>query len=398
MHNGKQVENYRDLFGFEEGYLPLNHGSFGACPKAVMQYHFDLQKRMESLTTRFFSLELKPLLIESMKSLARFVNAKQENMVFVRNATTAANAVINSIPWQEGDEIVTNNLIYEACRHLLNHLSQARGVVLRVAHIPFPVESEDQIFSQTMNLVNRKTKLVFLDHITSETATIIPVERICEELRPHNIPVFIDGAHTPGMIPLDLEKLNPDFYTGNCHKWLCAPKGSAFLYVRPDRQKDMIPPTISFFFRKGSTIQEQFFNSFFWTGTAMDYLSCCAVKEAIEYLDKGFNGGWLDIMDHNRNLVLKGRDIIHDILGLQDYTPEEMTGSMVSFRLNSKAEKDPETNADILLLELLRRYKIESFIATLHETDERVLRISAHIYNQESDYVRLGESLKELLS
>jgi len=390
------MKDYAELFSIEEGYIALNHGSFGACTKEVMEYYIALQRRMENLTTRFFTLELKPLIIDSLTTLAKFVNTSPDNLVFVRNATTAANSVINSLHWEKGDEIVTINLIYEACRHLLNHLSESKGVVQRVAQLPFPVSSEDDVINGIMNLVNNKTKLVFLDHITSETATILPIEKIIRELKVHNIPIFIDGAHAPGMIPLDLENLAPDFYTGNCHKWLCSPKGSAFLYVSPERQQDMIPTVISFFFRRGDTPQEQFFNSYFWTGTATDYLACCSVKPAIEYLDGVVEGGWQKIMERNQKLVRQGREIVKKVLNLDQYTPDEMTGSMVTFKLNSKADKDPQTNADKLLIKLLEECKIESFIATLYQTDERILRISAHLYNKESDYIKLADCLAKL--
>jgi isopenicillin-N epimerase len=391
------MKDYAELFNIEKDYIALNHGSFGACTKEVLEHHFTLQRRMESLTTRFFTLELRPLLIESLKTLAEFVHASPGNLVFVRNATTAAHSVLNSFIWEKGDEIVATNLLYEACRYQLEYLVQAKGVILRLAQLPFPLETEEQVVSEIMSKVSRRTKLVCVDHVTSETAAVLPVARICRELKATNIPVFVDGAHAPGMLPLNLEEMAPDFYTGNCHKWLCAPKGSAFLYVNPERHKDMIPSVISFFFRKGITPQEQFFYSFFWSGTAIDYLSCSMVKFAVEFLEKSVTGGWQGIMTHNRKLVRIGREIIRDILKLDQYTPDNMTGSMVTFKLNSKSEKDPVTLVDKLCLQLLYDYKIEAFISRLYQTEERILRISAHLYNKESDYLRLAESLKKLL-
>jgi isopenicillin-N epimerase len=248
-----------------------------------------------------------------------------------------------------------------------------------------------------MELVNNKTRLVFIDHITSETATILPVEKISRELKAYGIPIFIDGAHAPGMIPLDLNIIAPDYYTGNCHKWLSSPKGAAFLYVDPARQENMIPSIISNFFRKGDNVREKFYNSFFWSGTAIDYLSCCAVKPAIKHLAESVEGGWPEIMKRNHELVIKGRDILREMLDLEIFTPEEMTGSMVTFLLNSRGEKDPLIGIDKLLLSLFEKYKIESFITNLYNTDRRILRISAHLYNREEDYARLGTALKEIL-
>ncbi len=391
------MKDYAELFNIEKGFIALNHGSFGACPKAVLKYYSDLNERMESLTTRFFTLELKPLMLDSLKYLATFINAPLDNLVFVRNTTTAAYSVLNSLSFDEGDEIVTTNFIYEACRYQLNHLSATKGVVLKFAQIPFPVDSEEQIVTRIFEKLTAKTKLVFLDHVSSETAVVMPLERICKRLKTLNIPVFIDGAHAPGMLPLDLQKLAPDFYAGNCHKWLCAPKGSAFLYVSPEKKEDMLPPVISFFFRSGKTLQEQFFNSFFWTGTANDYLSCITVKYAIEYLNNSVEGGWQEIMKRNRKLVRTGRDIIKEKLDLEQHTPEEMTGTMVTFRLNSKSDKEPGSLLDRLFLQLLDQCKIETFIGKLYHSDERILRISAHLYNKESDYERLADCLKKLL-
>lgn len=392
------MKDYRELFTIEEGFLALNHGSFGACPKEVMRHYYSLCERLESLTTRFYCLEMKPQITESLTRLARFVNTSADNLVFVRNATTAANSVMNSIPWQKGDEIVTTDPIYLACRNMLNYYSETKGVVIRSTTLPFPVENDDQVVSEVMKLVNKRTKLAFIDHIASETAVIMPVEKLINELRKEKVPVFIDGAHAPGMLPLDLENLSPDYYTGNCHKWLCAPKGSAFLYVKPEMQESIVPSVISLFFRRGDSPGERFFNSFFWTGTANDSLSCCCVKKAIDYLDEAVEGGWQGIRERNGILVRKGRDIIKEILKYDEHTPDSMTGSIVSFRMNSQTDKDKITGMDRLALRLLQEYKMEVFIAPLYPTNERVFRISAHIYNKESDYVKLAESLKKILS
>jgi isopenicillin-N epimerase len=351
---------------------------------------------MESLTTRFFTLELKELYLQSLAGLASFINAPLENIVFIKNATTAANALISSLSLKEGDEIITTNLIYEACRHLLNHYAQTKGVVLKVAQFPFPVTSDEQVISAITELITPKTKLAFLDHITSETATILPIASLIQEFRKRGIPLFIDGAHAPGMILLDLEKLDPDYYTGNCHKWLCSPKGAAFFYVRPDKQKDLNPAIISNYFRKGNETKERFFNSFYWSGTA-DYTPYCCVKPVIDFFEQTIEGGWSFIMNRNRQLVLTGRDIICDTLGLNEYTPEEMTGSLVTIRLNSKSDLDEKTGLDILVLKLLYDYKIEALIPRLYQTEERILRISAHLYNKESDYEKLALTLKQLL-
>jgi isopenicillin-N epimerase len=394
--SGTSKNEYRDLFFHKKGYVSLNHGSFGSCPKAIMEHQFSLQRNMETLSTYFINRELKPLYKESLSGLANFLNINPQDIAFIRNATFAVNSVVSTFPFQKGDEIVTTNLIYEAYRPLFGQIVKNKGVNLKIAQLPFPIESNEQVISKILEQVTTQTKFAFLDHITSETATIFPIENLISEFRKRNIPLLVDGAHAPGMVPLDIKKLNPDYYTGNCHKWLCSPKGAAFIYIRPELQSQTKPAIVSNYFEKGDTISEQFFNSYYWSGTA-DYTAYCCVKPVIEYLSEVFTGGWPAIMEHNRRLVLKGRDIILNSLQLKDYTPEEMTGSMATFKLNSKTELDSKTGLDTLAIKLFDKYKIEAVIPRLHQTDERILRISAHIYNSEEDYHILGNALKELL-
>lgn len=388
--------SYRELFGIENGFTALNHGSFGACPVEIINYQFELVRKMESLTTRFFTRIIKPLIAESMEILSSFVNAPANDIVFVRNATTAANAVINSMDFQKGDEIVTTNLIYGSCRNALDHAAQTKGAVIKKAAIPFPVKSENEITESILGLITKKTKLIFIDHVTSETAMIMPVKKICNEANRLGIDIFIDGAHAPGMIPLDISAINPTYYTGNCHKWICAPKGSAFLYVRPDRQENTIPPVISNYFRQGETANEKLHNSFDWSGT-MDYTSHACVGKTIEYLRDNIDGGWNEIMKRNHELAITGRNIIAKELHLDQYLADELIGSMATIKLNSTAVIDPSTGLDIIQIELLDKYNIETVITTLYPTKQRILRISAALYNNENDYELLAEALKMTL-
>ena len=387
------MKEHSHLFAIEKGFTALNHGSFGACPKVVMEYQFDLIKRMESLTTRFFMMEMKPLIIESLRTLSEFINSPLDDLVFIRNATSAANAVINSLPFQDGDEIVTTNLIYESCANLLKYFTKKKGVVLKTADISFPDDDEDMINDKIFNLVNERTKLIFIDHITSTTAMIMPVEKIIGRAKDLGIETFVDGAHAPGMIPLNIKQLKPDYYTGNCHKWLCSPKGAAFLYVKPEKQHLITPNIISNYFEKGSTTKEKMFNSFYWLGT-MDYTGCICVKAVIDYIESEIEGGWNEVMRRNRSLAIKGRDIITETLNLSGYTKESMTGSMVSIKTDSLSEIDPDTTLDRLYYEMLFNHRIETVFAPLLPSRERLLRISAHLYNKESDYLRLANALK----
>jgi isopenicillin-N epimerase len=384
--------DYSDLFMIEKGFTALNHGSYGAVPGAILEYQYSLINRMESLTTRFFTRELSALLEGSLSTLCDFINTPYESTVFIKNATTAANAVLKSVPFEKGDEVVTTNLIYASCRKALDHITSQKGVKVHKVEIPFPAKDKITISNKIMEKVNERTKLIFIDHITSETATIMPVEMIIEAASKLGIEVFVDGAHAPGMIPLDISKLKPDYYTGNCHKWLYTPKGSAFLYVNPQKFDQMVPTVISNHYNDGATPAQRFRNSFDWSAT-MDYSGYACVGKTIKYLEKEVEGGWEEIRKRNHALVLKGRDILTEMLNLSPTVPDEMTGSIVTMKLGSKSVKDPATGLDVVQVELLDRYKIEALITTLYPTDERIIRISAALYNNEEDYVKLGEAL-----
>ncbi|HNW81806.1 MAG TPA: aminotransferase class V-fold PLP-dependent enzyme, partial [bacterium] len=375
-----KTSDYSHLFLIEPGFTALNHGSFGSCPAEIINYQFELVKKMESLTTRFFTRIVKDLNAESMYSLSRFVNASSADMIFIRNATTAANAVINSMTFKPGDEIVTTNLIYGSCRNALDYAAQTKGAVIKKANIPFPVKSENEIAESILGLITKKTKLIFIDHVTSETALILPVQKICDEANRLGIDVFIDGAHAPGMLPLDISAINPTYYTGNCHKWICAPKGTAFLFVRPEKQESVIPPIISNYFCQGETSNARFHSSFDWSGT-MDYTNYACVGKTIDYLENKVSGGWNGIMKRNHELVITGRNIITKELHLDQYLPDELIGSMATIKLNSTADIDPKTGIDLIQMELLDKYNIETVITTLYPTKQRILRISAALYN-----------------
>lgn len=387
------IKDYAHLYNIEPGFTALNHGSFGACPKAVTDYQFSLIKRMESLSTRFFMLELKPLLRDSMTRLAQFINAPYQDVMFVRNATTAANVVINSLPLEKGDQITASDQIYESCKNLLDYTAAKRGITVHYPEIPFSPESDDQIIEAIFSKVTARTKLIFVDHIISNTSMIMPLKKILKKAAELEIEVFVDGAHAPGMIPLDITELQPDYYTGNCHKWLCSPKGAAFLYIKPEKQPSIKPPLISNYFHKGETLPEKLFNSFYWLGT-MDYTSCIAVKKALEHLGSEVDKGWPGIRERNNLLVSEGKDILRRHLSLNEHTPQQRTGSMVTFKTRTKAEKNSDTTLDLIYYDLLENHKIEAAFP-VSPSGERLLRISAHLYNKPEDYHNLATALKK---
>jgi len=203
----------------------LNHGSFGACPRAVLERQSELRTRMEAEPVRFLSKELQPLLDESRERLAQLLSTVPENLVFVPNATTGVNAVVQSLEIKAGDEILTTNQDYNACRNALKAVAERVGGKVVVAQVPFPVRDEAQVIDAVLSGVSERTRLAMIDHVTSPTAVVYPIEKIVRALEERGIDTLVDGAHAPGMLPVDLDALRPAYYTGNCHKWLSHPKG-----------------------------------------------------------------------------------------------------------------------------------------------------------------------------
>jgi len=223
----------------------LNHGSFGATPKPVMACQAELRREMEREPVQFLWRRLPARLDDARQILANFLQARSSDLVFVTNATSAVNAVLRSRTWQTGDELLTTNHAYNACRNVLDHVVGNHGLALKVAKIPFPLRSDDEVLAATLEQVTPGTRLALIDHVTSPTALVLPIARIVRSLEAKGIDTIVDGAHAPGMLPLDLNAIGAAYYTGNLHKWVCAPKGAAFLHVRADRQVGLMPTVIS---------------------------------------------------------------------------------------------------------------------------------------------------------
>ena len=253
----------RDLFMIDKSITFLNNGSFGATPKFVLEYQDAIRQRMELQPVNFMVQQLPKLLRDSLQMIAPFIGANADDLAFVDNATTGANTVIQSLvhSWKKGDEILTTNHVYGAVRTTLQHATSIMGARLIEAHVPFPISDDQECINAIKKRLNKKTKLLVIDHITSPTGIIFPIKEIIAECKKNKIPVFVDGAHAPGMIPLNLNELDADWYTGNCHKWLFAPKGCALLWTHPKHQHMMHPTVISHGYMQG------YKQEFDWTGT-----------------------------------------------------------------------------------------------------------------------------------
>ncbi|MDJ0800576.1 MAG: aminotransferase class V-fold PLP-dependent enzyme [Calothrix sp. MO_167.B12] len=384
----------RNLWSLDPNVTFLNHGSFGACPKAVLSFQQQLRAKLEAEPVRFFTREWEPLIDDSRNQLAAFVGADRQDLVFVPNATTGVNAVLRSLHFSAGDELLTINHEYNACRNALDFIASRSGARVVVAKIPFPLDSPEQIIAAVLERISAKTKLVLLDHITSHTGLILPIPELVKELQVRGVDILIDGAHAPGMIPLNLPEIGATYYIGNCHKWLCAPKGAAFLYVRRDKQSEIRPLTISHGANSPRTDKSSFQLEFDWMG-AGDPTAYICVAEAIKFMGSLLPGGWDELRHRNHKLVLQGRELLCDALKVLPPCPEDMIGSMAVIPMPESWE-----NRDFASVrdELLDNFDIEVPIIPWQEQPRLLMRISAQIYNSIEEYEYLAKSLGQVIS
>lgn len=370
----------------------LNHGSFGACPKQVLEFQQRLRLQLEQEPLRFFGREWEPLLDDARSKLAAFVGADVEDLVFVPNATTGVNSVLRSLRFSPKDEILTTNHEYNACRNALDFVASRTGARVVVAKIPFPIDSQQQVVAAVIERVSSKTRLALLDHVTSQTGLIFPIQELVKELQQRGVDTLVDGAHAPGMISLNLREIGATYYTGNCHKWLCAPKGAAFLYVQRDKQSEIRPLTISHGTNSPRTDKTRFQLEFDWTGTD-DPTAYMCVPEAIAFMGSLLPGGWKELMQQNHQLVLQGRLLLCEALEVQLPCPEEMIGSMAVVPMPAMLE-----NRDFMAVhdELFDKFGIQVQMIPWQEKPRLLVRISAQIYNRREEYEYLAKVIVEL--
>ena len=382
----------RSLWGLKPEIDFLNHGSFGACPKAVLDRQVALREMMEMDPVEFIDNAGRGLWSEALSRLSDFLNADPQGMAFVSNATTGVNTVLMSLELDPGDKILVTDTTYQACRNAVDAVVQRSGCEVTVARIPLPVDDEEEIVEAILDAVDSRTRLALIDTISSPTGIRMPFERLVRDLQGLDIDVLLDAAHGPGLVPLDIDVLNAAYVTGNCHKWLCTPKGSAFLHVREDR-RFVRPLVIS----HGATLPEsmgsRFRLEFDWTGT-LDPTPWMCIPAAIDHLAPISPGGWRGIMERNRNLALKARSHIISEVGLKPVCSEDFVTSMAAFIIPGESFFPDE---DPLHGRLLGRHGIQVPVQGWPPHNRRYLRISAHLYNSIDQYERLAEALKSEL-
>ena len=391
------TDHWAGLWPLDRGVIFLNHGSFGACPTEVLRHQAALRAEMEAEPVRFLSRELDDRLDAARRALAAFVGADADDLAFVANATSGVNAVLRSLAFSPGDELLTTDHAYNACKNALEYVAGRTGARVVVAKIPFPVASPGEVVDAVMAKVTPRTRLALLDHVTSPTALVLPIERLIAELSARGVEVLVDGAHAPGMVPLDLRTLGATYYSGNCHKWICAPKGSAFLWVRRDRHADIHPLTISHGANAVRPGRSRFRLEFDWTGTS-DPTAWLTVPKAIDYVGSLVPGGWPALMARNRALALEARRLLCAAAGTPPPCPDEMIGSLASVLLPDGLTTEVMwRQPDPIQRRLFDGWGIEVPIMSWPAAPRRLIRVSAQLYNTRDHYTRLAEALaKEL--
>ncbi|MFH1918290.1 MAG: aminotransferase class V-fold PLP-dependent enzyme [Planctomycetota bacterium] len=379
--------------------LMLNHGSFGACPRAVLEVQGRYRREMERNPIGFFMRQMEPLVNQSRAALAGLLGADPADVVFVRNVTEAVNGVLRSLRFQPGDELLVTDHAYNACRNVVEFVARRAGAEVVVAAVPLPVASAGEVVDRVMARVSGRTRLAVLDHVASPTAMIFPIETLIRELDRRGVDTLVDGAHAPGMVRLELDRIAAAYYTGNCHKWLCAPKGAGFLHVHRDRQAEIHPAVISHGYNMRRPERSRLHDEFDWTGTG-DPTPWLCVADAIRFLEGLVDGGIEALMRKNHELALAGQQILCDRLGLVPSCPDAMLGSMAAVRLPDEAAGAHGIHPlriHPLQASLQERFAIEAPVYHWPASPSRFVRLSAQAYNSPGQYAKLAEALERLL-
>lgn len=383
------ISPWRALWGLDPEVVYLEHGAFGACPRHVLSRQQHLRECMERQPIRFFDDLLEPWLGDARARLARFVGADPRNVNFVPNVTTGVSCILRSLRFVPGDELLVSDLEFTASRRALEHVARRDGATVKTVELPLPIRDSGDVVERILGAIGRRTKLVLLSHVTSSTGIVLPLDEIVPRLRERGVRTLIDGAHAPGMIALDLERLGATYYVANCHKWVSAPKGAAFIHVHGDAQSEVGSWVSSYNPGLASAAGPAFHDEFLWTGTA-DYTPYLCVGEALDHLESAVAGGWPAIMQRNREIALRTRALLASTFGGELLAPESMTGSMAVAPLKLAQPWEAAHKA------LLERFSIEVAFIPWRPTGSMLVRASFHLYNTPEDGEYLNKSLQAL--
>ena len=373
--------------------IHLNHGSFGATPAPALEEQRRLRDAMESNPTRWFLEDYQHALDEARSKVAGFVGAESAALGFVNNATEGVNSVLRSLEayLKPGDEIVVTDHDYNACRNAAAVTAARTGARVVPAAIPFPLQSAREVTDSILGMVTDRTRLLMVDAVTSPTALVFPLEEIVRALEPE-VQVIVDAAHAPGMIDFDMTALGASYVTANCHKWMCAPKGSALLYVREDRRDRIYPAVISHGYNGGWPAEGGHLHTQFdWTGTD-DPTAWLATPAALDAMAGLHPEGWEGVRRTNQELCLTARDMLVDLLGIEAPAPDGMIGAIASVPL-PRTPLEGGTIFNPLMGTLRDRWDIEVMVMSWPDPSAGLLRVSTQQYNTVEDIKRLVEAV-----
>ncbi len=378
----------RSLFLLDPDLAFLNHGSFGACPRPVFEEYQWWQREFERSPVEYHGRKFADLMRTARTDLARFVNADPLDLVFVTNATVAANIVARSLRLGPEDEILTTDHEYGACDRMWEFLRREQGFNLRRVEIPVPVTTQEDVIERLVAGMNERTKVLFISHITSPTALTFPIAELCRIARERGIISIIDGAHAIGQIDLDLQEVGADFYTSNLHKWLCAPKGSAFLYARREMQSLLQPLVVSWGWEPKSPVDSDFIGHHEYRGTR-ETAPALATGKAIEFQREH---DWEKVRARCRQLVNEARSVLRDRFGFTPVAPDDPAwyAQMSAFLLPG------DVDGTLLQQRLFDEHRVE--IPVVPWNGRETIRISVQGYNNREDLERLYRGIEEILS
>jgi isopenicillin-N epimerase len=381
-----QLPFLKDQFLLREDMTFLNHGSFGACPRPVLETYQRWQRELERQPVEFLGRRLPGLLAEARAALGAALGARPEHLVLVPNATHAVNVVARSLDLGPGDEVLSSDHEYGASDRTWRYICARRGARYINRPLPAPLEDPAEVVERLWAGVGERTRVIFLSHITSPTALIMPVAELCARARAAGILTVIDGAHAPGQIDLALDALGADFYAGNCHKWLCAPKGAGFLYARPERQSLVRPLVVSWGWEPVEPGPSPFLDLFEWTGTA-DPAAYLSVAAALEFQAAH---GWPTVRAACRALLQDASRQIEALTGLAPLSPDS-----AAWWAQMRALPLPPCDAPALKARLWDAHRIEAHLPVWN--GQPLLRVSIQCYNGQEDVELLLRALQSYL-
>jgi isopenicillin-N epimerase len=379
------MQNLKQYFLLREDVTFLNFGSFGACPKPVFERYQQFQLELEQEPVQFITVNGLQYLETAREALADYVHCHKDDLVYVTNPSYAVNTIIKSLDLKPGDEILTTSLEYGACDKAWEYYSKKTGAAYIKQPVSLPIKSKEEFVAEFIKGITNKTKLVFISHITSSTGLRLPIEEICAAAKAKGIMTFVDGAHAPGQVSLNLQDSPFDMYTGACHKWMMTPKGSSFLFVKKEWQHMIDPLIVSWGYKAMFPSHSSFLDYHQMNGTR-DYSAFLTIPAAIEFMAAH---KWPQVAAECRNLVHQNAPAFCELLGSGPLAPIHDDFIVQLFSAEIKT-----TEPEKLHWHFFDKYKIE--IPVMRHGDKVYLRYSINAFNSQKDLDTLFEAIKEI--